>query len=516
MKKSIFIALFLIPFSVIAQQGQFDTQNAYEVGQNYSVSFEITDSTNMNQITKIEWFFNGTIGDIVPGELEQQTNTLVSVTNFFDPIYVSEFNGGNGNDIDFKFGNFALSSERIEIVISFTDSSGTSQFTEDEWFNVNIISQPTVSGPSDIQECCVEPVTYSVNGYQNANVFDWGVSGGTVLLDNGASIVVQPSSINPTNPINVDCQVSRQESVPAYNKGNSKNTTRSQVVTPPIQGLDYLCLGEIYEFYLNLDDFCGDIEDVIWTIPQGFEIVNTNFDKIIISPSSSILYQTLDIKARLVMAGGCIATEVSHSVQIFQNGTPPTPQGYIAVTSDPVVLKPCEDYALFFNFIQTDGFQNGTISMSPSIFIGVPHHIKGRTTIDVRVCYYNPCSDIEVCRTFVVDLPAPCPDHPRISNTATNIASQKYEVSDIGEEENTSEIQEVQIFPNPTKGILHINYPNEVPARIIIMDMSGKVVLEKQKTQSNQVLNLQNLAQGVYVVEVFLMDEVVRKLIIVE
>jgi|TARA_B110000285_G_C14790911_1_gene452998 hypothetical protein len=133
MKKSIFIALFLIPFSVIAQQGQFDTQNAYEVGQNYSVSFEITDSTNMNQITKIEWFFNGTIGDIVPGELEQQTNTLVSVTNFFDPIYVSEFNGGNGNDIDFKFGNFALSSERIEIVISFTDSSGTSQFTEDEF-----------------------------------------------------------------------------------------------------------------------------------------------------------------------------------------------------------------------------------------------------------------------------------------------------------------------------------------------------------------------------------------------
>jgi hypothetical protein len=133
MKKSIFIALFLIPFSVIAQQGQFDTENAYEVGQDYSVSFEITDSTNMNQITKIEWFFNGTIGDIVPGELEQQTNTLVSVTNFFDPIYVSEFNGGNGNDIDFKFGNFALSSERIEIVISFTDSSGTSQFTEDEF-----------------------------------------------------------------------------------------------------------------------------------------------------------------------------------------------------------------------------------------------------------------------------------------------------------------------------------------------------------------------------------------------
>jgi hypothetical protein len=379
-------------------------------------------------------------------------------------------------------------------------------------FNVNIISQPTVSGPSDIQECCVEPVTYSVNGYQNANVFDWGVSGGTVLLDNGASIVVQPSS---TNPINVDCQVSRQESVPAYNYGNSKNTTRSQVVTPPIQGVDYLCLGEVYEFFLDLGGFCGDIESIDWDIPQDFEVQSIDDEVITIAPTSSMLYQSFDIKAQLIMAGGCTTTAI-HNVTIFQNGTPPTPQGYIAVTSDPVNIDPCDDYFLFFDFVQTDGFQNGTISISPQLFVGVPHHIKGQTTVDMRVCYYNPCSDETACRTFVVDLPEPCPDHPRIGNPATSITSQKYEVSDIGEEENTSEIQEVQIFPNPTKGILNINYPNEVLSRIRIIDMDGKVVLEKQKTQSNQVLNLQDLAQGLYVVEVFLMDEVVRKLIIVE
>ena len=137
---------------------------------------------------------------------------------------------------------------------------------------------------------------------------------------------------------------------------------------------------------------------------------------------------------------------------------------------------------------------------------------------DVRVCYYNPCSGTEACTTFVVDLPEPCPTHPRIANSSTPIAeSQKHEVVDIS---NDEEILEVQIYPNPTKGILHISYPDEeilqTSSRIRIMDMSGKVVLERQKTQSNQVLDLKHLAQGLYVVEVFLNDEIVRKLIVVE
>jgi hypothetical protein len=46
--------------------------------------------------------------------------------------------------------------------------------------------------------------------------------------------------------------------------------------------------------------------------------------------------------------------------------------------------------------------------------------------------------------------------------------------------------------------------------------MSGKVVLERQVTQNNQVLDLKHLVQGLYIVEVFLNDEIVRKLIVVE
>lgn len=527
MKKVFFIALFLIPYCIMAQEGEFDTQNAYEVGQDYSVSFEITDSVVIDKITKVEWFFNGTTGDIVSGELEQVSNVTYYVTNFPDPIYVSEFNNGNGNEVDFTLGNFALANDPIRIIVTYIDTSGQpgGELDINDFLSVNIITQPTVSGPSDIQECCVTTVTYTASGYENANEFDWSINpaGGTIVVDNGTNIIVQPSL---TNPISVDCQVSRQESVPAYNYSNSMTTTRSQVVTPPIQGIptsqgiEYLCLGDIYELFLDLDGFCGEIEDVIWTIPQDFEIQSIDDEVVTIAPTSSMLYQSFDIKAQIVMVGGCLATTVTHNVTIFQNGTPPTPQGYIAVTSDPSPIAPCEDYFLFFDFVQTDGFQNGIITMTPKVFIGVPHHRRG-DTVNVRVCYYNPCSGIETCTTFVVDLPEPCPTHPRITNSSLPIAeSQKYEVVGVDEEEVRTVLQEVQIYPNPTKGILHINYPDEellhTSSRIRVMDISGKVVLERQKIQRSEILDLKHLVQGLYVVEVFLNDGIVRTLIVVE
>jgi|GEM_PF-2698579 hypothetical protein len=56
MKKSIFIALFLIPFSVIAQQGQFIAQSACENHNkffktgNYETLQELTDTIYPNGI----------------------------------------------------------------------------------------------------------------------------------------------------------------------------------------------------------------------------------------------------------------------------------------------------------------------------------------------------------------------------------------------------------------------------------------------------------------------------------
>ena len=149
MKKSIFIALFLIPFSVIAQQGQFNNQNSYEVGIDYNTSYNITDSADIGVITKVRWTFGGTYGNTVLGHIGQQTNDYLYEVTFSNPIHVSTFNSGS-NEIAFMFGDLALSSEKIEIEITYIDTSSamnTKQLIDDEWFIVNPpVSVPPISG----------------------------------------------------------------------------------------------------------------------------------------------------------------------------------------------------------------------------------------------------------------------------------------------------------------------------------------------------------------------------------
>jgi hypothetical protein len=147
-------------------------------------------------------------------------------------------------------------------------------------------------GPSDIKKCCTDPVIYTASGYQTANVFAWTVTGGTVLSGNGTNTVTVQPSID--DPISVSCNVSRTQSIPAYNYSNSKSTTRSQVVTPPIEGPKYPCLGDVNEFIINLDDFCGAIDHIVWDIPNGFEDVTNGSltNGVILQPIPAALYQT--------------------------------------------------------------------------------------------------------------------------------------------------------------------------------------------------------------------------------
>jgi hypothetical protein len=495
--------------------GQFNVQSSYEVGKDDSLTYKAPN--NIGSIKEVVWWVSGTLGTSVVGHIEQQPAAFNRTFDFSNnPISVATFNSSH-NELNFRFGDAASNLELVQIDIHYIDAAGDNrQFHKEEWVTVNTITPPTISGPSDIKKCCTDPVIYTASGYQTANVFAWTVTGGTVLSGNGTNTVTVQPSID--DPISVSCNVSRTQSIPAYNYSNSKSTTRSQVVTPPIEGPKYPCLGDVNEFIINLDDFCGAIDHIVWDIPNGFEDVTNGSltNGVILQPIPAALYQTLRITAQLVMANGCVATVSSHYVTIFDYGNPPTPQGYIAVTTDPdPITDPCDDYALFFNFVRTDGFQNGLTTVTPNHFIGVPHHIKGNTTVDVRVCYYNPCSQVQVCTTFVVDLPAPCPE-PRIGNNPTTLESLTFEevvnLADVKQEESTSET--LKIYPNPTSGRLQIEYLQELPSIIRILDMSGKVAFETIAQQRNQTIDLTALPSGVYVVEIIGKERTEKQLIV--
>jgi len=59
-----------------------------------------------------------------------------------------------------------------------------------------------------------------------------------------------------------------------------------------------------------------------------------------------------------------------------------------------------------------------------------------------------------------------------------------------------------QIYPNPTRGPLHVKLENGKAADIEIYDASGKLVLTKNNVKSGEEFNIENLGKGDYVVKV--------------
>ncbi|GIV27057.1 MAG: hypothetical protein KatS3mg027_0871 [Bacteroidia bacterium] len=55
------------------------------------------------------------------------------------------------------------------------------------------------------------------------------------------------------------------------------------------------------------------------------------------------------------------------------------------------------------------------------------------------------------------------------------------------------------VFPNPAQDILNVSYPDK-DCKIKLLDISGRVLIEKQMINNNEVINLQDFNSGIYFV----------------
>jgi hypothetical protein len=79
-----------------------------------------------------------------------------------------------------------------------------------------------------------------------------------------------------------------------------------------------------------------------------------------------------------------------------------------------------------------------------------------------------------------------------------------FSVSTLGTVEN--EISTIKVFPNPTNSIVNLEATNNtVIYKIVVTDMAGKKVLEQ--TANTSQINVQALAKGMYVIEMFVGDK---------
>ncbi|MBP6624587.1 MAG: T9SS type A sorting domain-containing protein, partial [Chitinophagaceae bacterium] len=63
---------------------------------------------------------------------------------------------------------------------------------------------------------------------------------------------------------------------------------------------------------------------------------------------------------------------------------------------------------------------------------------------------------------------------------------------------NNSKELLVDIYPNPTNGVLNLNLNNFKNTTMSLYDIQGKVVLTKQLTEANNTISLQGISAGVY------------------
>lgn len=87
------------------------------------------------------------------------------------------------------------------------------------------------------------------------------------------------------------------------------------------------------------------------------------------------------------------------------------------------------------------------------------------------------------------------------------------EITDIDDE--ISEVGGTEIYPNPTDGLLHINSSSTIN-KVIVADMTGKVIVDVNGGSDKVELDLSSNAKGIYVLKVISEDDNIVEKIVLE
>ena len=79
-------------------------------------------------------------------------------------------------------------------------------------------------------------------------------------------------------------------------------------------------------------------------------------------------------------------------------------------------------------------------------------------------------------------------------------------LSQLGVAENSN--SDFSVYPNPTSGKFNITLPSNIKANVSVVDAEGKVILEKNNLSNGALMNLGNVAPGVYLVNISSENEV--------
>jgi len=248
---------------------------------------------------------------------------------------------------------------------------------------------------------------------------------------------------------------------------------------------------------MNMPTQCG-ISSINWVAPNC-TISGQNTLTPTITPTSAIATGTsINVYAEVSFIGGCTITTPSVSFKILDSTTAQTPQGYFTVTpSNGGSICTAEIFDL--SFVSTDGFNNGTTTVSPNFLWGPGdelHYRDGRPTT-VTVSNKNLCTGVASSKSFTVYPPAPCTSSAKLSSKGKAVTSVKVESTEIL-------ATTLVITPNPTNGNIKAMLPDNYSGNYQIFDLNN-ILLQEAKFDNQTEIQIelsQKLNDGVYVLKV--------------
>ncbi len=448
-------ALLLLSKTMVAQSVSISGPTMVETG----VSSNFTATVNLppnSHIQRYEWTAFTSSGPQIPGSI----NGILYVSNVVVPSNAAT----NTAAIVWGDGN-SFVDQTVDVLVSYRDGDDVPMEVQATTFNVKVrrIGTFFVLGPTLVQQCCPDTLTYYASGYEDGvnstgYAFSWTWPSGWIPVGSttSSSIKLVPNS---TGGGTVSCTIRRSAAPPAYFRTNAVTVTRFQPMTPAIQSSDYFCIGENYE--ICVPKICG-MTGVIWNVPPSLQIVSQGENCITVTPGPTVPPGSTDvITAQVVMAGGCTATVSQRNFTIYIAETPPLPQGYITLDLEEG-SDPCNDPIYLVHFHTNTPYQNGITRVSPGIILG-----KRKEPILISVCNINLCSGLRSCIYFWVDPPYPCieiggSDDGKIAERSRN-----------GSPGLASE--DIVVSPNPTPGDFHCSCRPNFPAELHCSTLPAKL-----------------------------------------
>lgn len=316
--------------------------------------------------------------------------------------------------------------------------------------------------------------------------YQWSVGAGwSGTYDTSmSSIILTPSANSPLGNISV---------VPKIN--GVSQATKSCTVTRPaftttatISGAPTFCsIPSTSTYTIN----AGTGNTVSWSssntsIATVSSQTNSQVTLTVVAPG------TVQLKGTITNPCGQTAS-VEKEIIIYNIGTLPTPSGYLTV--GPVDCY--NDGPVDVLFVPNNSF-GGVISVNPPM---LPHPLRSqRRTYTVR--YTNPCTGAYTSRTYVYNYQAPNCSNARLSNGVTTTYT---------------------VFPNPSNDIVNIELRDEKnqperDAKISgeLFDLLGLSKTKVEITDNKAILSVRGLNKGIYVLKIYINDQVETHQIAVE